>query len=48
MSGLPLFVVKKWLRKKEKGHLIGYYMARYKPHAFQNTGQTIINNHTHL
>ena len=29
LSGLPLFVVKKWLRKKGKGHLVGFYMTQY-------------------
>ena len=37
------FVDKKWLRKKEKGHLGGYYMMRYII-AFQNGRQTIMNN----
>ena len=43
------FVAKKWLRKKEKGHLVGYYMTRYtlaKTLAFQNGRRTITNNHT--
>ena len=26
---MVLFVDKKWLQKKEKGHLVGYYMMRY-------------------
>ena len=29
LSGLRLFVVKKWLRKKGKGHLVGFYMTQY-------------------
>ena len=42
------FVDKKWLRKKEKGHLMGYYMTRYTlatTLAFQNGHRTITNNY---
>ena len=42
------FVDKKWLRKKEKGHLVGYYMMHYTlatTLAFQNGRRTITNNY---
>ena len=36
--------------KKEKGHLVGYYMTRYTlvtTLAFQNGRRTITNNHAY-
>ena len=45
------FVDKKLLRKKEKGHLVAYYMTRYTlaaTLAFQNGRQTITNNHAYF
>ena len=48
---MVLFVVdKKWLRKKEKGHLAGHDMMRCitcHNTAFQNGRQTIMNNHAY-
>ena len=45
------FADKKWLRKKEKGHIVGYYMTCYSTShmlAFKNGRQTITNNHAYL
>ena len=45
------FVNKKWLRKKEKGHLVGDYMTRFTlatTLAFQNGRRTITNNYAYL
>ena len=45
------FVDKKWPQKKEKGHLVEYYMTRYMlatTLAFQNGRQTITNNLAYL
>ena len=42
------FVDKKWLQKKDNGHLVGYYTTCYTlatTLAFQNGRRTITNNY---
>ena len=44
------FANKKWLRKTEKGHIVGYYMTCYSTNhmlAFKNGCQTITNNYAY-